>query len=95
MEWRIYCQKGQINFSHGNTNSCGVLTGFYGNINVVIRKQSNNENGRILILEVTSDDTEYLLNNIYHANAEQHQLEFLSILLKNVILAGDFNLFFN
>ena len=75
MEWRIYCQKGQINFYHGNTNSCGVLTGFYGNINVVIRKQSNNENGRILILEVTSDDTEYLLNNIYHANAEQHQLE--------------------
>ena len=95
MEWRIYCQKGQINFYHGNTNSCGVLTGFYGNINVVIRKQSNNENGRILILEVTSDDTEYLLNNIYHANAEQHQLEILSILLKNVILAGDFNLFFN
>ena len=65
-------QKGQINFSHGKTNSCGVLTGFYGNINVVIRKQSNNETGRILILEVTSDDTEYLLNNIYHANAEQH-----------------------
>ena len=87
MEWRIYCQKGQINFYHGNTNSCGVLTGFYGNINVVIRKQSNNENGRILILEVTSDDTEYLLNNIYHANAEQHQLE--------IFLAGDFNLFFN
>ena len=95
MEWRIYCQKGQINFYHGNTNSCGVLTGFYGNINVVIRKQSNNENGRILILEVTSDDTEYLLTNIYNANAEQHQLEILSVLLENVILAGDFNLFFN
>ena len=59
-----------------------------------------------MILEVTADDTEYLLINIYHANTEQHQLETLqnlSILLenfdnfykKNVILARDFNFFFN
>ena len=58
------------------------------------------------ILEVTIDDSEYHLINIYNANTEQHQLETLqnlSILLKNydnfydknVILAGDFNLFFN
>ena len=98
--------KGQLYFSHGKTNSCGVLTGFYGNINFVIKKQWNDKNGRILILEVTTDDTEYLLINIYNANAEQHQLETLqnlSILLEHydnfydkiVILAGDFNLFFN
>ena len=30
--------KGQLYFSHGKTNSRGVLTGFYGNINVVIKK---------------------------------------------------------
>ena len=53
--------KGQLYFSHGKTNSCGVLTGFYGNINVVIKKQLNDKNGRILILEVTTDNTEYLL----------------------------------
>ena len=58
------------------------------------------------ILEVTIDDSEYHLINIYNANTEQHQLETLqnlSILLenydnfydKNLILAGDFNLFFN
>ena len=56
--------------------------------------------------EVTIDDTEYLQISIYNANTEQYQLETLqnlSILLenydnfyeKNVILAGDFNLFFN
>ena len=55
--------KGQLYFSHGKTNSCGVLTGFYGNTNVVIKKQLNDKNGRILILEVTIDDTEYLLIN--------------------------------
>ena len=30
--------KGQLYFSHDKTNSCGVLTGFYGNINVVSKK---------------------------------------------------------
>ena len=46
----------------------------------------NDKKGRILILEVTIDDTEYLLINICNANAEQHQLETLqnlSILLEN------------
>ena len=64
----------------------------------------NDENGRILILEVTIDDIEYPLINISNANTEKHQLETLqqnpSFLLenfdnfynKNVILAGDFNL---
>ena len=104
-QWNVE-SKGQLYFSQCKTNSCFVLTGFYRNINVVIRKQLNDKNGRILILEVTTDDTEYLLINIYNANAEQDQLKTqqnLSILLenfgnfydKNVILAGDFNLFFN
>ena len=98
--------KGQLYFFQGKTNSCVVLTGFYGNINFVIKKLLNDKNGRILILKVTIDDTEHLLINIYNANTEQHQLETLqslSILLedydnfydKNVTLAGDFNLFFN
>ena len=97
--------KGQLYFSHSKTNSSGVLTGFYGNINVVIKKQLNDKNKKILILEVTIDNTNYLLINIYIANREKYQLETLqnlSILVenhdnfydKNVILAGDFNLFF-
>ena len=78
--------KGQLYFSHDETNSCAVLTGFYGNIIFVIKKQLNGGNGRILILEVTIDDTEYLLINICNANTEQHQLEALqnlSILREN------------
>ena len=98
--------KGQLYFSHGKTNSCDVLTAFYGNINVVIKKQLNDKIGRILILEVTIDNTAYLLINIYNAHTERHQLETLhklSILLevfdnfgnKNVVPSGDFNLVFN
>ena len=48
--------KGQLYFYHRKTN-----TGFYGKINAVFKKQLNEENRRILILEVTIDDPEYLL----------------------------------
>ena len=79
---------------------------YYENINVVIKKELNGKNGRILVLEVIICDTDYLLINICKANTEQHQLQTLqnpSIPLenydnfygKNVILACDFNLLFN
>ena len=53
---------------------------------------------------MTSDDTEYLLVNVYNANTEQEQLKTLqnlSVLLENVdsfcsnnvIIAGDFKSF--
>ena len=98
--------KGQLYFSHGKTNSCGVLIIFYGNVNVVVKNQFNGGNGRILILKVTTDDTEYLLVNVYNVSTEQEQLrplQNLSVMLENfdsfcssnVIIAGDFNLFFS
>ena len=62
--------KGQLYFSHGKTSSCGVLTGFYGNINILIKKQLNGKGERISILEIRIDKTEYLQINIYNANAE-------------------------
>ena len=98
--------KGQLYFSHGKNNSCGVLIAFYGNVNVVVKNQFNDDNRRILIFEVTIDDTEYLLVSYYNAYSEQEQLETLqnlSVMLENfesfcsnnVIIAGDFNFFFS
>ena len=59
----------------------------------------NDENGRILILEVRTDDTKYLMVNIYSANTEQDQLKTHQIFIlienfdnfynKNMILASD------
>ena len=69
--------KGQLDFYHGKTNSCGVLIAFYGNVNVVVKNQFNDDNGRILILEVRIDDTEYLLVTIYNANTEKELLKAL------------------
>ena len=93
---------GQLYFFHGKTSSCGVVIAFYDNRNVVVKNKCNDDSERILILEVTIDDTEYLLVNIYNANTGQEQLKTLqnlSVMLENfdsfcsnVIIAGDFNL---
>ena len=44
-------------FSHGKNFFCGVLVGCYGN-----------NSGRILVLDVTIDGTDYLLINLYNGN---------------------------
>ena len=49
--------KGQLYFSHRKAISCSVIA-FYGNINVEVKNQFNDGNGRILNLEVTIDHTE-------------------------------------
>ena len=72
-----------------------VFSQLFGNMNVVVKNKMNDENGRILILEVMIDDIEYLLVNIYNANTEQEQpktLKNLSDMLENFEIAGDFNL---
>ena len=39
---------GTLFFSHGKTNSCCVLAGFYNNINYFVTKKLNDNSGRIL-----------------------------------------------
>ena len=59
------------------TNSCGVLVGFYGNINYSVKKKLSDNSGRILVLDVTIDGTEHLLINLYNGNTEPEQLNIL------------------
>ena len=58
-------------------NSCSVLVGFYGNINYSVKKKLSDNSGRILVLDVTIDGTEYLLINLYNGNTEPEQLNIL------------------
>ena len=93
-------------FCHGKSNSCGVLIGFIGNKPFNVKNKISDDNGRILILEVNIDDSEFLLINLYNANTEKEQLstlDNLNLLLskidcihtKQIIFAGDFNLIFD
>ena len=98
--------KGKIFYSHGATNSCDVAIAFLGSKSLEVVETKNDDQGRILILDIKICDKELLLVNLYNANTEKEQLEILTklsemlnsipnIVNKNVILGGDFNLFFN
>ena len=95
--------QGEIFFSHGKTNSCRVLTAFYGLQNLSVNKTVSDNSGRILILDTKIDDYMFLFINFYNANTEKEQtktITTLTNLLKEfdltdryLIFAGDFNFF--
>ena len=98
--------KEKIFYSHGTINSCSVVIVFLGSKFLEVVETRNDDQGRILILDIKICDKELLLVNLYNANTEKEQLETLTKLSemlnsipnnvnKNVILGGDFNLFFN
>ena len=67
--------------------------------------KENDKAGRFLIIEAKVENENFLLFNLYDANTESEQLSTLYDLInmlekindvadKNVVLGGDFNLFF-
>ena len=73
---------GQLFFSHGKTNSCGVAIGFVGTKALNILNIKRDDLGRILVIEVKTDDSVFVLINIYNANTESEQLLTLNDLIK-------------
>ena len=68
---------GDLFFSHGKINSCGVLVSFYGIINYSLQKKLRDNSGRNFVLDVRIVGTEYLLINLYNGNIEPEQLKIL------------------
>ena len=98
--------RGPVFFSHRKSNFCGELIAFFGTGTFVIKKQQTDKEGRIFILDVSTNDSEYILMNLYNANTEKEQIDVLSILFKllkkfvrnppkQLVMEGDFNLFFD
>ena len=98
--------KDKIYYSHGATNSCGVLIAVYSNLNICVKNKVHDNDGRVLILDATINGSDYLLINFYNANTEKEKLttiKNLNNLLKDfedfhdkkVIFAGDFNIIFD
>ena len=69
-------------FSHGKSNSCGVLTAYLGTGTFTVKKQQTDKEGRILILDVSINDSEYFLINFCNANTENEQIDVLSSLFE-------------
>ena len=47
--------KGKLIFSHGTTNSCGVMTGYFGSNNIKVNLIKHDNQGRILIVDTDID----------------------------------------
>ena len=60
--------KGELFFSYGKTNSCGVAIGYTGKRSFQFSKQKNDENGRFLILGAMIDDYVFILINLHNSN---------------------------
>ena len=52
--------KGKLFFSHGHSNSCEVAIGFLGHMNFIVLNKIQDNNGRILILDVQVDNTAFV-----------------------------------
>ena len=61
MKLRERCFKGEVFYSHGKSNSCGVLIYLIGSKKLFIRNKLSDNDGRILILDVDIDDENFIL----------------------------------
>ena len=97
--------KGKVFFSQGKTN-CGVLTAYFGKETFFVIKQETDRECRILILDACINGFEYILINLCNANTGKKQIDVqnnIFVLLEKfdtnprkwLIMAGDFNLFFD
>ena len=63
--------KGELFFSHGKSNSCGVAVGY-------TEKEKwwlfNNRGYHFLIIEAMIDDCAFILINLYNSNTEKEQV---------------------
>ena len=75
----------RVFFSHGASNSCGVLTAYLGKTSFVFNKQKTHKAGRILILDLTLHTDQYILINLYNTETELLKIfKELQSLLKNI-----------
>ena len=69
-KWKEYFL-GKVFFSHGKTNSRGVLIAYSGTERFTVKKQQTDHRGRILILDVSISDSQYVLINLCNTNTEK------------------------
>ena len=56
--------KSELFFSHGTTNSCGVMIGYLGSNKIKFYKIKNDNQGRILVVDADIDKETFVLINL-------------------------------
>ena len=96
---------GNILFSHGTSHARGVCILIKPGFDVNVSNMYTDNTGRYLLAEVTIQDTDFKLINIYAPNNEENQVNFYRILghqiqskidrQDHILLGGDFNVIVN
>ena len=58
--------KGELFFSHGTTNSCGVMIGYFGSKKIKVKRIKNDNQVRILIVDADINEETFVLINLYN-----------------------------
>ena len=90
---------GKVFFSHGTTNSKGVMILINPKLDCKVEKCISDNNGRFIILDVALEDSHIILVNIYAPNDLNQQVQFFKLMQHHlqdfseemVIIGGDFN----
>ena len=103
--WFEKCWESTVFFSHGSTNAKGVCILIPKTIKANCTLHYRDTDGRILIVKIALEDTEYFVCNVYSpvSSHEKDQLTFLKNLTdelvpiknNNLLLGGDWNVVLN
>ena len=104
-EFTSQFETANLHFSHGTSNSNGVIIAISKEYDIEIVQVVKDDDGRYLIMHIRYDNEDYILGNMYAPtrNFEQSQIETLDrfighlngIQVSNIILGGDWNLYFS
>lgn len=93
---------GDVIFNHGSSNSRGVMILFRRGLDPTINSSASDDEGRILLVDLTLDNAQYVVGSLYAPTSEnsEAQLSFVDLLEQklndlcsvNIILGGDLNI---
>ena len=95
--WKDDWGNNRVFFSHGTSNSTGVAILFTDNLDVEITKEYNDDEGRIVVLDVIINNENITLVNIYGPNIDNPEFfDNISFILRDfvcetIVWGGDFN----
>ena len=101
MQWR-----GEVRYAHGAHNSKGVLIAFKDGVNVHIRTEIVDSDGRFIIIQAIIDESNVVIVNYYTPNDEPSQVETSAKIDRHIrsleledhttfLFGGNFNMYFD
>ena len=103
--WKVQW-RGEVRYAHGTHNSKGVLIAFKDGVNLHIRTEIVDSDGRFIIIQAIIDKSNVVIVNYYIPNDEPSQVETLAKIDRHIrsleledhttfLFGGNFNMYFD